>query len=177
MFARILVPTDFSEPSDAALEYARMIAARFRSSLHLLHVSETHAYFAGISAEVYVTDASAIQAELTDKAMNRQMQSLTPDDRQRYKATWEIVSGPSARRIVEYAAERNIDLIVMGTHGRSGMSHLLMGSVAEKVVRTAPCPVMTVRHRPVMAADIPKNLLRELSCHSCPFLAAPSTSS
>ena len=70
---------------------------------------------------------------------------LTADEQERFAATYAIVSGLTARQIVEYADERHIDLIVMGTHGRSGVAHLLIGSVAEHVVRTATCPVLTVR--------------------------------
>jgi nucleotide-binding universal stress UspA family protein len=161
MFARILVPTDFSEPSDAALECARAIAARLGASLHLLHVFEPPAYLAGASPEVYVADAAAVQAALIEEAQNRLAQRVTANDRECYRATTEIVLGKSSTSIVEYATDRSMDLIVMGTHGRSGMSHLLMGSVAEQIVRTAPCPVMTVRRMPTAAVDVANDLVQE----------------
>ena len=72
-------------------------------------------------------------------------QRLSADEEERFGATWAIVSGLTAKQIVEFADENAIDLIVMGTHGRRGVAHLLLGSVAEHVVRTAACPVLTVR--------------------------------
>ena len=162
MFTRILVPTDFSEPSDAALQYARILAGKFGASLHLLHVFEPPLYLAGaVSAEVYVADASAIQAELMEQAKKHLAERVTADDQERYGASTEIVTGQSASTIVKYATERHMDLIVMGTHGRSGMSHLLLGSIADHVVRSAPCPVLTVRRRPTPSVEVPKTLMRE----------------
>jgi nucleotide-binding universal stress UspA family protein len=144
MFKRILVPTDFSAPSDAALEYARSVATRFGASLHLLHVVEDP-YRAVYSAEVYVPEIEGLREEILGNALGRLHDRLTPQDVSQLDATTDAVIGTPAWSIVEYAGGRDIDLIVMGTHGRSGMSHLLMGSVAEQVVRTAPCPVLTVR--------------------------------
>ena len=162
MFTRILVPVDFSEPSDAALKYARAVAGKFGASLHLLHVFEPPPYLTGaFSPEVYIADAAAVQAELMEEARKRLQDRVTPDDRDRHAATADIVVGQSAPVILEYATDKKMDLIVMGTHGRSGMSHLLMGSVAEKVVRAAPCPVMTVRRAPAATVEVPKDLLRE----------------
>jgi nucleotide-binding universal stress UspA family protein len=146
MFTRILVPTDFSEASDAALEYARILAAKFGSTLHLLHVVETPVM---ISSEVYIAESLDVQAALFEDGRKRLAERITPSDRARFNATSEILSGTSARTIVEYASEQSIDLIAMGTHGRSGVAHLLMGSVAEKVVRSAACPVLTVRRAPI----------------------------
>jgi nucleotide-binding universal stress UspA family protein len=159
MFTRILVPTDFSEPSDAALDYARVLAGRFGASLHVLHVIETPG--AMMSPEVYIADSPEVQAQLFEHAKDRLQHRVTPNDRTRHGATTEIVSGPSARSIVNYATERGMDLIVMGTHGRTGVAHLLMGSVAEKVVRDAPCPVMTVRRAPAAKARVPEQLEKE----------------
>jgi nucleotide-binding universal stress UspA family protein len=159
MFTRILVPTDFSEPSDAALDYARVLAGKFGASLHVLHVVETPS--AMMSPEVYIADSPEAQVQLFEDAKNRLQHRVTPNDRTRYAATTEIVSGPNARSIVNYATERGMDLIVMGTHGRTGMAHLLMGSVAEKVVRDAPCPVMTVRRAPAAPIRVPEQLQKE----------------
>ena len=78
-------------------------------------------------------------------------------------ATTDIVFGTAARAIVTYAAERGMDLIIMGTHGRSGVAHLLMGSVAEKVMRAAPCPVLTVRETPIGRIRVPEPLEKELA--------------
>jgi nucleotide-binding universal stress UspA family protein len=156
MFRRILVPTDFSEPSDAALAYARVLAGRFGASLHVLHVFESPFVAGSVSPEVFVDDSPAVQAALFEEAKNRLQHRVTAADREQFGATTEIVSGRSARTIVDYAIGRNMDLIVMGTHGRSGVAHLLMGSVAEKVVRTAACPVMTVRRAPVPEFAVPQ---------------------
>lgn len=162
MFTRILVPTDFSEPSDAALQYARMLAREFGASLHLLHVFQPPLHLASVvSTEVYLADAFAIQAELMEQAKNRLAERVTTGDRERYGASAEIVTGQTASTIVKYATERHMDLIVMGTHGRGGMSHVLLGSVAERVVRTAPCPVLTVRQRPMPSVEVPETLMRE----------------
>jgi nucleotide-binding universal stress UspA family protein len=144
MFKRILVPIDFSPPSDAALEYARSVAARYGASLHLLHVAEDP-YRAFYSAEVYVPEIEGLREEILSDTEKRLKDRLRPSDVTQLQATAGSIIGTPATSIVEYAGGHEIDLIVMGTHGRGGMAHLLMGSVAERVVRTAPCPVLTVR--------------------------------
>jgi universal stress protein A len=144
MFKRILVPMDFSPPSDAALEYARSVAARYGSSLHLLHVAEDP-YRAFYSAEVFVPEIEGLREEILSDTDKRLKDRMRPSDVTELHATAQSIIGTPAGSIVEYAARHDIDLIVMGTHGRGGMAHLLMGSVAERVVRTAPCPVLTVR--------------------------------
>jgi nucleotide-binding universal stress UspA family protein len=144
MFNRILVPMDFSAPSDAALDYARTVATRFGASLHLLHVAEDP-YRAVYSAEVFVPEMEGLRDEILGDAIGRLKDRLRSSDETELHAAAEAVLGTPAGSIVEYAGAHDIDLIVMGTHGRGGMSHLLMGSVAERVVRTAPCPVLTVR--------------------------------
>jgi nucleotide-binding universal stress UspA family protein len=144
MFKRILVPVDFSAPSDAALDYARDVAARFGASLHLLHVAEDP-YRALYSAEVFVPEMENLRDEILEDATGRLRDRLREWDFDAVPVTVEAIIGTPAGSIVEYAAGHDIDLIVMGTHGRGGMSHLLMGSVAERVVRTAGCPVLTVR--------------------------------
>lgn len=150
-FTRILVPTDFSEPSDAALEYARTLAERFGASLHLVHVFEDPLTTGAFGAEMYVpVPPDALNTMMAD-ATARLVARVPADDAARFFATTEVVTGTGARTIVSYAMANDIDLIVMGTHGRSGLEHLLLGSVAERVVRTAPCPVLTV-HSPAAAA-------------------------
>ena len=133
----VLVATDFSPPSDVALTYARALARTFGASLHVLHVVEN--FFLRPTP----SDPHAIVATKTRTLHER----LTDDDRHALhaKAIVEVSDAP-ADAIVEYARTATIDLIVMGTHGRSAMSHILVGSVAERVVRGAPCPVLTVRH-------------------------------
>jgi universal stress protein A len=158
MFTRILVPTDFSEPSEAALDYARMVADTFGASLHVLHVFDAPFAAGAVSPELFIAESPAAQAQLFEEASSRLQHRVTPADRTRYRATTEIVTGTSAESIVTYARDRGMDLIVMGTHGRSGLSHLLMGSVSEKVVRTAPCPVMTVRRARTARIPVPAPL-------------------
>ena len=151
MFNRILVPIDFSAPSDAALDYARVVAKRFGGSLHLLHVAEDP-YRAFYSAEVFVPEVEGLRDTILEDANGRMKDLLQVPDLDGVPATASAIIGTPAGSIVEYAASHDIDLIVMGTHGRGGMSHLLMGSVAERVVRTAPCPVLTMRQPAMKAA-------------------------
>ena len=144
----ILVATDFSEPSDVALAYGRELARRFGARLHLLHVVEDMgARF--MSFPLPVGDLGHWQAEAESAARIRLHSLLSEEDRQvlRAKTVVQISTSPS-EAIVSYAKDTmpRIGIIVMGTHGRGAMAHLLMGSVAERVVRTAPCPVLTVRH-------------------------------
>ena len=150
MFNRILVPTDFSAPSDAALEYARAVAMRFGASLQLLHVVEDP-YRAAYPSEVYVPEVEGLRDDLLADGVARLRDCLQSSDIRALGATTAAVIGTPSGSIVEYAKTHHIDLIVMGTHGRGGVSHLLMGSVAERVVRTAPCPVLTVRETPTLA--------------------------
>jgi nucleotide-binding universal stress UspA family protein len=145
-FTRILVPTDFSAMSDAALEYARALAKRFGASLHLLHVIEDPLAYGGFSGEMYLEEPSpTLRATLVEEAEKKLGARLRPEDRRRLHATTEVTFGAGPKTITDFASSRGIDLIVMGTHGRTGLAHAVMGSVAERVVRTAPCPVLTIR--------------------------------
>jgi nucleotide-binding universal stress UspA family protein len=102
---------------------------------------------------MYVPEVEGLREEILSDTTGRLKDRLRPSDFTELRATADAVIGTPAGSIVEYASGHGIDLIVMGTHGRGGMSHLLMGSVAERVVRTAPCPVLTVREaRKVQAA-------------------------
>jgi nucleotide-binding universal stress UspA family protein len=133
----VLVATDFSPPSDAALTYGRALAQLFGATLHLLHVTEND-FLRSTPA-----DPQAVGAGLKRALSAR----LTDEDRRTLHARAIVeVSDAAEHAIVEYARHEPIDLIVVGTHGRTGVSHALIGSVAERVVRTAPCPVLTVRH-------------------------------
>jgi nucleotide-binding universal stress UspA family protein len=154
MFNRILVPTDFSAPSDAALEYAKVLAGQFGASVHVLHVVGEDLANAPIGSEVYFAESPDFVTKVFEDAKARLSHRVTGLERARYRATTEIVTGASARSIVNYANERGMDLIVMGTHGRSGLDRLLTGSVAERVLRHAPCPVMTVRYYPFADATV-----------------------
>ncbi len=142
----ILVATDFSEAADAAVTYGRALAGAFGATLHVLHVVED-VYLSAYGSEFYVPVDPSVQAEINESA-RKQLEALVVDNDQSGPATrtaLRISNAPSAT-IVDFAKEEHIDLIVMGTRGRRGVAHLLLGSVAERVVRTAPCPVLTVHH-------------------------------
>jgi len=143
MFTRILVPMDFSASSDAALECARTVAARFGASLHLLHVADAPRR-ATCAHGVFVPEVEGLREAIIDNSVDRLRDRLQPSDIGA-GATAEAWTGAVAPAIVDYAATRRADLIVMGTHGRGRVSHPLLGSVTERVVRTAPCPVLTIR--------------------------------
>jgi nucleotide-binding universal stress UspA family protein len=139
-FKTILVATDFGETSRLALEYARVLADRFDAGLRILHVVETPA---PMGTELSLPDLTAANARALQEAQQRlaePMNRVTGDD-----VFGQVLVGNAASKIVEYAADHDVDLIVMGTHGRRALARLVMGSVAERVVRTAPCPVFTVR--------------------------------
>lgn len=137
LLKQILVATDFSDASDAALAYGRELSSAFGASLHVLHVLE-NTFMRPVPADPYVLKAAATR-HLADR--------ITDQDRaQRHATATMTMSDTPAGEIVKYARAHGVDLIIMGTHGRAGMARLLLGSVAETVVRTAPCPVLTVRH-------------------------------
>jgi nucleotide-binding universal stress UspA family protein len=143
---RILVPTDFSETSDAALVYGRELARMFGASLDLLHVAE-NVFTRGFAGEGYVAILPELQEDLERSARTRLAEMLIDNDEPKLASTPVLrTSSSPAFEIVAYAKDHDIDLIVMGTEGRGGVAHIFMGSVAERVVRAAPCPVLTVRH-------------------------------
>jgi nucleotide-binding universal stress UspA family protein len=139
----ILVATDFSEPSGVALAYGRDLARSYNSRLHVLHVVED--VMMRYSSEVGLA-LPQIQTDLEDAARRDLEAQLTDDDHRTLDVQTVLQTGVNiADAIVSYAKTNQIDLIVTGTHGRGAVKHFLMGSVAERVVRTAPCPVLTVR--------------------------------
>jgi len=140
----ILVPTDFEAPSEQALRYGRHFARQFGSTLHVLHTVQNVMIPGG--AEVPVAAVQQVEAGLETVAKRQMDDLVTEDDRTSFKVVTAVRTAASAAAdIVDYAGANAIDLIVMGTHGRGVIGHLLMGSVAERVVRSAPCPVLTVR--------------------------------
>jgi universal stress protein A len=143
--ARILVPTDFSETADAALQYAKVLAGQLGASLHLLHVFSNRYEVAAYAPDVYAPLPPSMRERAIEDARECLHTRLNSDEEERFRGTRATVTGLTAPQIVKYAGENAIDLIVMGTHGRRGVAHLLLGSVAEHVVRTATCPVLTVR--------------------------------
>ena len=138
---RILLPTDFSELSSHATKYACALAEQFAAELHVLHVYEKFTLpESSLGVDWTLVLAEAKQA--AERQMAEVLGGLWRADRPVVKA---FVEGTPFVEIIRYAKEHDIDLIVLGTHGRSGIAHMLIGSVAEKVVRKAPCPVLTVR--------------------------------
>ena len=141
----ILVATDFSEASDAACAYGRELASRFGATLHVLHVVQTFPPGA-FGTEGFSVIGPELQQQMEDDA-RRRLKDLVLDSDSGPAITPAVVTAAApAAAIIEYANEYRVDLIVMGTHGRGAFAHLLMGSVAERVVRLAACPVLTVKH-------------------------------
>jgi len=145
-FKRVLAPTDFSESSEEALRQACWLAERFGAELHVLHVL----------TEIVPTGPDPLMMPVMPPQFyqddeNRAQKALEGV----IKPSWEkpasvktaVRWGSAAEAIVDYATEQGIDLIVISTHGRTGLSHILLGSVAERIVREAPCPVLTIRRR------------------------------
>lgn len=137
---KILVPTDFTVYSDHAIEYAIMVARNFEAKIMLVHVIEPMAY--SVTDTIQIIDhytalktvAGPILKNLQNKLLKKGLEVDTL-----------LLDGTPYLEIVKRSRQAGIDLIIMGTHGRTGIKHVLMGSVAERVVRMAPCPVLTVR--------------------------------
>lgn len=139
----ILVPTDFSATADRALAYAKTLAKTLGASLHVLHVMQ--------DPLVYVPPAEGYGAlphfrEQTETEVRRLLSKMqTEAEQQGLTMRVDMKWGTPFVEIIHYARDHQIDLIVMGTHGRGPFAHILLGSVAEKVVRKGPCPVLLVR--------------------------------
>ena len=141
MYDEILVPTDGSPASDAAIEHAIDIAAQYDARLHALYVVDGAAYSTLEAGSEIVVEALQSEGEtatrrVADAAADAGVESTTT-----------VTTGTAYRSIREYVDEQGIDMIVMGTHGRKGLDRYLLGSVTERVVRTADVPVLTVRQR------------------------------
>lgn len=140
---RILFPTDFSEPAKQAQHYAIALADKFDSELHLLHVVPQITIPLPEASSSWTLPESDLQQQVEDAQM-RLLQEIGPQWIDRHRAVQAVKIGYVVEEIVQYAKDEEIDLIVLGTHGHTGLTHLLMGSTAEKVVRLATCPVLTV---------------------------------
>ena len=142
---RILWPTDFSELAAQGEKYASAIAEAFGAELHVIHVCQP---LIGATADLPLSPAVAIgitQKDLIDAAEARLKDLLTRDVREHRVAACSVRVGNPWQEICRYAEAEKIDLIVIGTHGYTGVRHVLIGSVAERVVQHAPCPVLTVK--------------------------------
>jgi nucleotide-binding universal stress UspA family protein len=143
LFSKILVPIDFSSHSNLALEYACAMAQRFEAQLVMMHALVIPTY---PLPEGYVVASPETVAELlhkTNQALEEAKARAMAMGAKRVETL--SVEGVAFTAIVQTARERGCDLIVMGTHGRTGLKHALLGSVTEKVVRKAHCAVLTVR--------------------------------
>ena len=141
---RILVPTDFSPASDIALQYAIDLAERVGSQIQLLHVIDDASFAAAYPDGVYIENPG-LRAQLIEASTASLEKAAARCTAARVTATHEVMVGSPAGVIAQTATSRGTDLIVMGTHGRGAIAHLVIGSVAERVVRIAPCAVLTVR--------------------------------
>ena len=140
----VLVATDFSETSESAFDYGRALARTFGARLHVVHVVENSLTWTSVESVAY--DFALIQEEMEEAARRRLAALVGPNNGRPPRTIAVVVKATSAAwAISDYAKDAGIDLIVMGTHGRGAVGHLLMGSVAERVVRIAPCPVLTLR--------------------------------
>jgi len=143
MFDKILLPSDFSDCSAEAARAARRLAERFGSRLAVLHVLDEPAaldpMFRGeVPLELLRGRMEQYAREGMDAFLAAHFQGLA-------KVETRVASGVPYREIIREARESGADLIVIGTHGRTGVEHVIFGSTAEKVVRMAPCPVLTIR--------------------------------
>lgn len=143
MLNRILVPTDFSDNGENALKYAQNLAEKFGAEIHLLHVIANDTAVA-MGSDGFFAVSDEIMQDLHNAVANKLQETAASVAGSVKNVVQEIREGAPFSEIIQYAKAKDIDLIVMGTHGRTGISHLLIGSVAEKVVRKARCPVLTV---------------------------------
>jgi len=140
---KILLPTDFSTYSATATQYACELVTRFNAELHLLHTLETHltstpTFAMALDLPKYVSESRAAAEKSLAGVVDPQWSAGRT-------VVQAVVEGSPKTEIIRYARTHDIDLIVLATHGRTGLAHVIIGSVAESVVRTAPCPVLTVR--------------------------------
>ena len=141
---QILVPTDFSEPANAALKYARTLAEEFGSHLHIFHVvPEPYVYPWG--TELSTMPLADLLAQSEAVSNTRLGELIPPNESPKGGLTTSTAIGTPVDRILDNIDDAHIDLVVMGTHGRGPVGHLLLGSVAERIVRRSPVPVLTVK--------------------------------
>jgi nucleotide-binding universal stress UspA family protein len=142
---KILVPIDFSPHADRAFGYATALARRLGAELTLVHVVEDPFATGAWGAETYIPNIGELLQNLI-AAAERQLTTLKDGAAaQGVRVKTAVITGRPAQSIIEHADTEGCDLIVIGTHGRTGLAHVVMGSVAERVLRKAPCPVLTVR--------------------------------
>ena len=139
----ILCPVDYSIYSEKALSYAIEFAVKYEAKLFLIHVLDIRVYDIN-DPDLY--NVNIVDSETISKLRERLLKCVNEDVKGKIPVEAIVLQGVPFVEIIKASKEYNINLIVLGTHGRTGLSHAIMGSVAEKVVRKAPCPVLTVRH-------------------------------
>jgi universal stress protein A len=141
-FKNILFPTDLSENSKEAMKYATSLAEHYDASLHIIHVTLGVNQYLAYDVNVYIPD-DIKQNER--KKLEDNLKKLPPDEMGTPTSVkHEILEGLPVPEISQYIKDNNIDLVVMGTHGHTGLKHLIIGSVAENIVRSSPVPVLTI---------------------------------
>ena len=149
----ILVPTDFSEPAEAALDFAKALANEFGSRIHLFHVVATPQV--GWAAEGSTYSWPTLLADLETEGRTYLERLVPATDPLASRITCATAIGSPVDEILTYATDHHIDMIVMGTHGRGLMGHMFLGSVAERVVRRATVPVLTVHGKGAPELPVP----------------------
>jgi universal stress protein A len=146
MFRSILVPVDYSEHSKASVRYAAELAKNVGATLHVVHVWDRPTYASDAVLVRRPGEEHCSLAELIQRNAENDMKDFlaTLELAADVKLTHELLSGDPTAKLVEELKAGGYDLVVLGTHGRTGLMHLLMGSVAEKLVRLSPVPVLTV---------------------------------
>jgi nucleotide-binding universal stress UspA family protein len=141
---KLLVPTDFSEYSKFALRYAVALAKSFGAKVHVIHVHEPYPHGSVLEGIYYDPEIMEKVKSKEEEALDTIVKELR--DQQQIDAEAVFVKGRPFMEIIRQAEQLEADLIVIATHGRKGVSHFVFGSTAEKVVRMAPCPVLTVKY-------------------------------
>jgi nucleotide-binding universal stress UspA family protein len=140
----ILVPTDFSAPADAAWRYAQMLADKFKSRLHLLHVVSPPFVYDAWGTDAGTFNTTEMIALFEDQSRKQLQRIVAATSRRTKRVVTATETGLTVEQILEYIRKHRIDLVVIGTHGRGMVGHLLLGSVAERVMQHSPVPVLSV---------------------------------
>ena len=143
-FDTIVFPTDFSPCAAAAQRYAVQIARECRAKLYIIHVIPKISFLD--AADVFHIRMPEMTAEMKDAARKPPDALVSPKDREGLDVETVLLHGVPYREIVDFAREKSADVIVIATHGRTGLEYLLLGGTTDKVIRQAPCPVLSVKH-------------------------------
>jgi len=164
----VLVPTDFSAASVTALAYGRALAARFDAQLHVVTVVEN--FFRIVGVEGYFIDAGGHNQRDSESIARALLEAAAGGPEAARSRTRAVLlkSSTPGLAVVDYAREHAIDLIIIGSHGHTGLAHRLMGGVAEEIARLAPCPVLTVKpgEHEFLTPDVDTKAVSGMSRHS-----------